>query len=157
MKTTKFRVYDFHTRLMTYGPYLVVDHESGLVSAYPESEFNSPLMQYTGLQDKNGVEIYEEDIVKCVWKASPKADGEYGYNDDKYIEVYYHVLWGDGYMNEQHRAGFWTKIIKWVDVNGCTLNPHSMRCNVNEEGGFSLLSEVIGNIYENSELLHDTK
>lgn len=78
---------------------------------------NQVLMQYTGLKDKNGVEIYEEDIV--YWK--------------------------------NIRTGKETKhIVKW-------------KTHENEEGyyfsveyvGFEDVSygEVIGNIYENPELI----
>ena len=69
-----------------------------------------PLMQYTGLKDKNGIEIYEGDIVKT--KISSKL-----------TIIEWSMDWGN-------RIGF--------NISG--------KRNFHEK-------EVIGNIYENKELL----
>lgn len=74
------------------------------------------LMQYTGLKDKNGKEIYEGDIVKS----------------------YYYIDTPDG---EQERYN--KKVIKYNDV----------LCEYNIDAFENI--EVIGNIYENPELVEE--
>jgi uncharacterized phage protein (TIGR01671 family) len=75
---------------------------------------DSVLLQYTGLKDKNGKEIYEGDILRCSFM-------------EREIGV---IQW--------HGNGFW---IKWP--NGDLSLPIEMN------------REVIGNIYENPELLEE--
>lgn len=78
------------------------------------------LMQYTGLKDKNGVKIFEGDIVKCGKKI---AVVKYGYHNCGCCHDVY---------------GFTV-----LDKNGVT-------------DAFSFgYCEVIGNIYENKELLEN--
>ena len=72
------------------------------------------LMQYTGIKDKNDVEIYEGDIIIC-----------------KY---------GPEIMME----------VKWVDEGFRTLGKYN---GDNYVGYVKNSAEVIGNIYENPELL----
>ena len=81
------------------------------------------LMQYTGLKDKNGKEIYEGDIISA-WSQGWNAIGEVKHRIDG--------LWFM-YPAYQHK-------IMW----GLCPNP---------EGKTSV--EVIGNIYENPELLKE--
>lgn len=79
-------------------------------------------MQYTGLKDKNGVEIYEGDIVNAVYFKN-KWIGKIIFNDNMAcFELY--VKHEDGHINS-YLIG---------DMNSI---------------------EVIGNIYENPELLQN--
>lgn len=85
------------------------------------------LMQYTGLKDKNGVEIYEGDIVR------PKEHSNYvvrWYNEDE---------------GEVSTYGYYMEVTGMPDVI-VSLNPVQAR-----------KLEVIGNIYENPELLEGKK
>lgn len=77
------------------------------------------LMQFTGLKDKNGKEIYEGDIIK----------------GDTYGHIL-EVIWDEGY------CGF-SPFLDLID--GDYTGEDWGRC------------EVIGNIYENPELLEDSK
>jgi len=78
------------------------------------------LMQYTGLKDKNGEEIYEGDILKVIVG-----------NKYEYMEVYFKdgcFGWG-----KEHNGIYSFDPLDLEDI------------------------EVIGNIYENKELLNENK
>ncbi len=86
---------------------------------------DSILMQFTGLKDKNGKEIYEGDIVK------------YGYEDFEEDKTIHQVKWCD---DEGYPA--------------FDLKPHlDIECNGLSQAMNEGEIEVIGNIYENPELL----
>lgn len=79
------------------------------------------LMQYTGRKDKNGVEVYESDIILIHWSTGTDVPEIVSY-DDKYA--------------------YW----KYGNNPICELIPDST-CD-----GYKF--EVIGNIYQNSELIN---
>ena len=85
------------------------------------------LMQYTGLKDKNGKEIYEGDILR-LWRSTGK-NGELRREYYKPLLVEYCELW-----------------TQFVVVD----KPNKIQMGIWKEFG---AFEVIGNIYENPELL----
>lgn len=83
------------------------------------------LMQFTGLRDKNGKEIYEGDILSAILHG--------GTNTQHIVE------WSDRVM------GWWARNTKATNNrDGC--------CQLFVYAYYSLF-EVIGNIYENPEML----
>lgn len=114
------------------------DHiQSGLYFINDDlAEYGDRLMQYTGLKDKNGKEIYEGDIVKYKDENCEKC----GISHKKSAEV----IW--------HEMGFWA-------LSGGLGQLSVNRSNI-EKGSiieqFNYL-EIIGNIYENPELLNKDK
>lgn len=125
MREIKFRAWDDENNIMVSESETVVYLGAGwkekasfdCASIHIEDP-NNPLilMQYTGLKDKNGKEIYEGDICRC----------DFG---DLYNEV----------------KGF--KVVNWSDDS----------CGFGISIDWGLKFEVIGNIYENKNLLGEQK
>lgn len=63
----KFRVWDKNRKKMKYSQICSYISWCGSSMVFDSERFGS-LMQYTGLLDKNGKEIYEGDIIKLVGK-----------------------------------------------------------------------------------------
>ncbi len=83
------------------------------------------LMQFTGLKDKNGVEIYEGDIVENIW------------HDKKFIT-------GGKQKSHYRKIPIKTKrVVEWDE--------HWASWKLNKGVNWGEL-EVLGNIYENPEL-----
>lgn len=94
------------------------------------------LMQYTGLKDKNGKEVYEGDIVLTSGYQNPLS----GEIESNLCVVEYRgitLCYVEYYANEGESGKRITPVSDYIDYD----------CDVDED------CEVIGNIYENAELI----
>ena len=124
-RVIKFRAWDWNKKIMTYQPEIFLGDTYFYNNAMLGREYNlnlflndiksdSYLMQFTGLMDKNGKEIYEGDIFK----------------DDNWCVIRAVVDFNEGMF------GWWTdKKENFIQLSECKI------------------IEVIGNIYENKDLL----
>ncbi len=132
MREIKFRVWDLQGKCWLPQAQLAVaafyGHKDILTYQAEEDRWiaetiSFAVMQYTGVKDKNGREIYEGDIILYPW-----ATGDYS----KAIIEYRTPQWAS--------PGFTAKTI-WHDQDDSGLDIQ-----------FDSRAEVIGNIYENPEL-----
>lgn len=122
----KFRAWDTETKEMSYD--YLSKHWLRVCIESPYVE----LMQYTGLKDKNGREIYEGDILTSV---------EYPFQDEGKYNYHGVIEWID-----EEASFYMTKRLANPEKRGMS-NGISQPIESIEE------FEVIGNIYENPELL----
>jgi len=96
----KFRVWDFFHKQWITGAAIELN---GCIinTSFAEPETNCVALQYTGLTDKNGVPIYEGDIIHLKF-------GELNAN--------LVVKW-DKYMGLKYHNGGWTSLVH-VDTHG---------------------------------------
>lgn len=146
MREIKFRAWDTERKIMAQVNYLGLnDYEVGMKAKC--ENWNAPypyvckLMQYTGLKDKNGKEIYEGDILS-----------------------YKHITYTncDKTEIEEIEEAVFIEIITYAPI-ASIVKPHSknVKCfgydSVNKACLMLDLTsdevEVIGNIYENKDLL----
>lgn len=111
----------------------------GKKSTYATDVHTHKLMQYTGLKDKNGVEIYEGDCFKKVFKMIEIPTGRTFEQTEVGV-----VKFDDGHFT-CHIDGWGHVALK--DVLGCQ----------NENNDYWKNGLIIGNIYENPELLETKK
>ena len=125
MREIKFRAWDKKKKKM-----LQPDHDAfDFITINDLSKLNLEFLQYTGLKDKNGKEIFEGDVLSfndSVFECRWFDDGRWGFLDKtKKGEHYLKV----GEAMERH-----------VPVE-------------NHPNVLAELSTIVGNIYENPELL----
>ena len=131
----KFRIWN--SKFMTYphtseSNFLVVRLD-GEINGTCFGELDGPepgsvLLQYTGLKDKNGKEIYEGDIVRTIYTEPDKTTGQIVYASE--IGAY-RVRCGSHLL----------PIVTYRVENG------------SPQGLLNVVDEVIGNIHENMDLL----
>ena len=114
MREIKFRVWDVDEKEMVCWEHLITDPDYWLMEIL-DGKSDDILMQYTGLKDKNGKEIYEGDIVRVKYYGKPR-------------------------------------VVK-VEIDDCECEPFNSY-NYSEDGWRQPdEAKVIGNIYENGDLL----
>ena len=142
----KFRAWDKCNHTFLSMPLVGIDFENDCINTYEivqisDTEYKQvqntcytyDLMQYTGLKDKNGVEIYESDVVKA-WHSK----------DEPHM---YEIYFGGGSFNLED--------IRNADENFGE-NGEEYFLYHGDVISETRWIEVIGNIYENPELLENT-
>jgi uncharacterized phage protein (TIGR01671 family) len=121
-------------RLHFSGPLWDMTVHSGVGAVDGSESFGYELMQFTGETDKNGKEIYESDIVK-ISKPNYAYDEDDSPDEPKWIEIISYI--------EYRNHGFW-------------VHDESFGWEGEDLWDWELI-EVIGNIYENPEILKENK
>jgi len=133
MRKPILRAWDYFHNKMLYGDeFDINNHHDGITAdifTFTDDNTVHPIMQYTGLTDKNGVKIFEGDII-----SSPHFTDAAGKNHT----LNHIVEWSDRFSG-------------WFLLNCKSKDPNdgSLQLFVSRSGKI----EVVGNVYENNELI----
>ena len=148
MREIKFRVWDKNRKRMYFWENIEAIHNNGILVIVADNNDwmlvppNYELLQYTGLKDKDGKEIYEGDILSFAGNIT--ADDSLGAEPNGFIydETSKHVVVWD------EKEGAWFPDTTNALDNECWKYRRDTRLLMRDGK-----CEIIGNIYENPELI----
>jgi len=153
MREIKFRAWDKNKKEMTLNDSF---YELQKWNRTEKELEDYEIMQYTGLKDKNGREIYEGDVVgkEEVYHFIQRNGWQPETGNWKIIGEKTKNFTGK--EEEKYIAGYELSVVEWKDKS-CGFEPFSdseKNCGHCSGGKDPVEIEVIGNIYENPELLN---
>ena len=120
----KFRIYSFISKSFIY--FDIYDYPQGIAGGVSEPQ------QYLGRKDVDGKDIYDGDLVELHTAAN---DHVVGVKENHY--GLYQIYWDQKYKLKEIKPNWFLKVID-NDYNDC--------------GNFNIM-KVVGNVFENKELL----
>lgn len=154
MREIKFRAWDkLEKKMIPWG----VSREKGVRNNFTfihDKDDEYILMQYTGLKDRNGKEIYEGDIVKITWNPEDHPEET---SSEMLIGEFIGYIEFNPFLGVHVIPGFFEEPVQILVT--LVVGQRQPR---RQEDGFQMLTEyiiknyrieIIGNIYQNPELL----